>query len=341
MTSLPPVGAAALGQLLAEALAADVVPTGPAAPVEDVTTSLAATPAPTALANAIQDAASIQDSLAPLFADLASAAASPRTPPDLRAAIAGVLDLARPIDPPPSAEILRQALQTSGLFLEAALAGGAAPADGDLKAALLTLAQALTASSQSPAPQRGNAARPAPPSLGGPLRGQAAADPSLPPDAPGELIAGRLLAQTDAALARHTLSQAASAAPAPDKPGAAQWLFEIPLTTPQGVAIAPFEIEREGKAAKGGGEGHTWRARFSLDIEPMGPVHARVSLVGGAVRVSLWAEHGQTLQRLDGVEGELAAALRDDGLDPRIQMFPGAPNAPDPVPPGRFADKAV
>ena len=121
----------------------------------------------------------------------------------------------------------------------------------------------------------------------------------------------------------------------------AQWLFEIPLATAQGTAIAPFEIERDGAGSGQGGGEPIWRARFSLDLEPMGPVHARVSLHGAAVRVALWAESPETLQRLAGGQDELAAALSDDGFVPKVQIHPGAPAPPRPAAPGRFTDTAA
>jgi hypothetical protein len=177
---------------------------------------------------------------------------------------------------------------------------------------------------------------------GGAIRGQPAASPSLASDAPAAQIAGRLLAQVSAALDRHTLMQASSLSPAgPDEArpqSNAQWLFEIPLATAQGTAVAPFEIERDGAGTGQGGGEPVWRARFSLDLEPMGPVHAQVSLHGGAVRVALWAESPETLHRLAGGQDELTAALSDDGL---VQIHPGAPASPRPAPPGRFTDTAA
>ena len=76
-------------------------------------------------------------------------------------------------------------------------------------------------------------------------------------------------------------------------PTAPRWNFEIPFATPQGTAMAQFEISRDGGGNEVEAAKRVWRARFSLDVEPAGPVHALVSLdrrqdlgadVGGAAR---------------------------------------------------------
>ena len=41
-----------------------------------------------------------------------------------------------------------------------------------------------------------------------------------------------------------------------------------------------------------------WRARFSLDVEPAGPVHALVSLIGDKTAVRMWAERPATAAQL-------------------------------------------
>ena len=47
--------------------------------------------------------------------------------------------------------------------------------------------------------------------------------------------------------------------------------------------------QQEVEAAK-----RVWRARFSLDVEPAGPVHALVSLTGEKTSVRMWAERPAT-----------------------------------------------
>jgi hypothetical protein len=91
---------------------------------------------------------------------------------------------------------------------------------------------------------------PPPPFRGSEPSAQSVALPSLAPDDAPATMAHRLIENTDAALARQTLLQAASLPV--DTPGlrndpaVPRWNFEIPFATPQGTAVAQFEISRDG-----------------------------------------------------------------------------------------------
>jgi hypothetical protein len=187
-----------------------------------------------------------------------------------------------------------------------------------------------------------------PPYAGAPTHAQAAAQPGLPPGSDPRAIGHRLLTETGAALARTELLQIASLPEAPaagrpaEEPGA-RWVFDMPFQTPQGPAVAQFEISRDGGG--GGGEGgrqmgRTWRARFSLDVEPMGPVHAQVALTGDRARVSLWAERPASMARLRGGEARLDAALREAALEPEVAFHAGQPRTAAAAP-GQFLDQAT
>jgi hypothetical protein len=185
---------------------------------------------------------------------------------------------------------------------------------------------------------------PPPPYRGDPPAAQPAAAPSLAPDAVPHDVAEHLLTETDAALARHSLLQIASL---PDQARGAggsrsdspQWLFEIPFLTRQGTSIAQFEIGRDGRALTADGR-TIWRARFSLDVEPMGPVHVQVALLGERTAVTLWAEREASAARLRENTSMLSDGLRRAELEPgEIQCRVGAPSAPRPTP-GRFLDRA-
>ena len=187
-----------------------------------------------------------------------------------------------------------------------------------------------------------------PPYAGAPTFAQAAAHPSLPLDAAPHELAKHLLQGAVAALARTELLQVASL-PDAVAPGRAQedaparWLFDMPFMTPQGPAVAQFEISRDAGGGGDAGEramGRTWRARFSLDVDPMGPIHAQVALSGDRARVSLWAERPDGMARLRGEEASLQTALREASLEPELAFHPGSPQGPAPQP-GRFVDRAT
>lgn len=189
---------------------------------------------------------------------------------------------------------------------------------------------------------------PPPPYRGAAPTAQPLAAPVLTPDSAPAAAVHRLLSDADAALARQTLLQVASL-PGPDatQPRAeqmvARWLFEIPVALPHGTAVAQFEIFRDGAQPderEAGTGRRVWRARFSLDVEPAGPVHALVSLSGGAASVRMWAERPLTAARLRAQAPDLSRALREAALEPGdIVVGEGAPPSP-PAPAGHFWDRA-
>ena len=398
---------------------------------------------------AAQRAATGQESLAPLFANLGAIAATGNLPPKLQQAIVQVLAQQTSLDQNLAGGDIKSAFQKSGLFLEASLASGAVPSSGvpDLKAALIVLRQALqsldtTKAAVNPvAPAReappshvtflmpgrapsvlsdldvqeillpqarvpvandllapgagrsvlgaaldsgpsagatlnliqealqelGNPARqsavpkdlpdadvtfhtntPPPPFRGGLPAVQPIASPSIAPDAPLATTAHHLLQDTDAAIARQTLLQVASL---PDRIDIAsskidvtvpRWHFEIPFVTPQGTAMTQFEISRDGDGAEVEGAKRVWRARFSLDVEPAGPVHALVSLTGDTTSVRMWAEQPATAARLRAGAAQLSQALSEAELRPGdIVIRDGAPPQGTPPRAGHFLDRAL
>jgi hypothetical protein len=187
-----------------------------------------------------------------------------------------------------------------------------------------------------------------PPYAGAPTHAQPAAHAGLPAGADPHAIGQRLLTETSAALARTELLQiaslpeaAAAGRPVDDQPQ--RWVFDMPFMTPQGPAAAQFEISRDGGGSGGEGGralGRTWRARFSLDVEPMGPGHAPVAQTRDRARVSLWAERPSSMARLRGGEERLNSALREAALEPELAFHAGQPRAPAAAP-GQFLDQAT
>jgi hypothetical protein len=200
---------------------------------------------------------------------------------------------------------------------------------------------------KNPAPeQRPTAANapPPPPYRGGPTSAQPALPSTLPADANPRLVGQVLLNHTEAALAHLKLLQIASL---PDPPQASghhadqgpRWMFEIPFSTPQGSAIAQFEIRRDGRGSKAEQAGPAWRARFSLDIEPIGPVHAQIVLMDGRAWVTLWAEREASVQILRQNEKLLSQALKETDVVPEVAFCLGAPHRKV-TPAGQFLDRA-
>ncbi len=193
------------------------------------------------------------------------------------------------------------------------------------------------------------AARATPPPFRGALpSAQSIASPSLAPDTPLAATVHRLLDETDAAIARQTLLQVASLPDRTDAgghrvdPNVPQWNFEIPFATPQGTAMAQFEISRDGAGESVDAARQAWRARFTLDVEPAGPVHALITLSGDKTFVRMWAERPTTAQQLRAGIGELNQALMRAELNPGdILVRDGTPPQPAPARAGHFLDRAT
>lgn len=266
-----------------------------------------------------------------------------RTAPSVAAAGANADGVPRPSLPATDATIKVLAGALAGAAEEpvAPSAGLSAEQATMLARTVATALSAREAPLQQPASSQSG---PPPPYRGAPLAAQAPATPSIGPDTAPHEIADRLIAQTDGALARQTLLQAASLPDQPDVPradAAQRWSFEIPFATPQGTSIAQFEVSRDARAPKSDPQARTWRARFSLDVEPMGPVHALVTLAGARASVTLWAERVATATRLNESSALLSEALRAAELEPaEFQLRVGAPPAMRQAAPGRFMDRA-
>jgi hypothetical protein len=189
---------------------------------------------------------------------------------------------------------------------------------------------------------------PPPPIAGAVPTAQPVLPATLVANSPAEAAMHRLLADTDGAIARQTLLQVASlpdrvdTGPVRIEPAAARWNFEIPFVTPQGTAMAQFEISRDRNGNEVGAAKQVWRARFSLDVEPAGPVHALVSLSGDRTSVRMWAERPATAAQLRAGAGQLSQALtRAELLPGDIVIRDGAPPQPAPARAGHFLDRAL
>jgi len=188
---------------------------------------------------------------------------------------------------------------------------------------------------------------PPPPVNGALPAAQPVASATLVAHAPLEATLQHLLDDTDGAIARQTLLQIASL-PGQVDPATSRidvstprWNFEIPFATPQGTAMAQFEISRDGGGREVDAAKAVWRARFSLNVEPAGPVHALVSLNGDRTSVRMWAERPATALQLRAGVSQLTQALSRAELKPGdIVIRDGAPSQPAAAPAGHFLDRA-
>jgi hypothetical protein len=411
----------------------------PNSPVGAAVANVLTPPERVALSAATETAATQQESLAPLFANLGVVAGSNGLPPQLQQAVIQLLAQRTTLDQNLTGNDIKNAFQKSGLLLEASLASGTVSATSgvpDLKAALIVLRQTLlssqgTGDGSAPSasvprpvlPSLANAAAtlapllaedalagngpgrivlsatplnvasrtatadaalnllqevlqeiprearntslatvvfgrnddvtvrtntPPPPFRGALPSTQPIASPSIAPHTPLATTVSHLLNDTEGAIARQTLLQVASLPNAADTtsgrldPTGPRWNFEIPFATPQGTAIAQFEIARDGGGSEVEAAKRVWRARFSLDVEPAGPVHALISLSGERTSVRMWAERPATAAQLRAGAVELSQALSKAELRPGdIVIRDGTPPQSASPPAGHFLDRAL
>lgn len=297
-----------------------------------------------------------QNGLGALFADLEVLTRAPTPlPASVLSAASRALDMrtdaARLGDQP---DVLKAAVAASGLLHEASLAEGA-PADAaaNLKGALIALRQALRDALGSAAetpkawpPQPDGkpearmsraavdlsvAARPAAPTRDGLPAPQGVSQPSIDAvkDSAATMLA-KVLERTEGALDRINLSQFASLPAHSDAQLGVpthRWFAELPLALDGRTAVLPLEIEEDHAGGAGSGpQAKLWRIRFALDVEPMGPLHAMVTLQGRDIGVIVWAERDATSKLVRDHAPDLKAALLDgDFNNPQIEVLAGQP----------------
>jgi hypothetical protein len=291
-----------------------------------------------ALTSARLDAAATQNGLASLMANVLRATAAGTLPQDMQSAVQQLIALHVPTDKVPDAAAVKNAMLTSGLFTEAMLAAGQMPPD--LKSALGQLQQAAQRwLAKLPANQL-EAETPAtnvpPPVRGGAPMAQGTAQSSLPDKADPAMIAKLLSSGSEAALARETLLQMASL-PDPQKPGETRWIFDVPLMTPHGAAVAQMIVTRDGKGSTGETPEPVWRVGLAMNIEPLGPVRANLALSGGHAWVTIGADRPESLAKLAQNSSWLTDALTAVTLEADIAFQSGSGR---PRPAGQLLDSA-
>lgn len=200
----------------------------------------------------------------------------------------------------------------------------------------------IDTASDSDVPDTASSSSQSLPVKGGATSAQSPARATLPDGGNSSAVSRHLLADSETALAHQKLLQIASLPDADPgaKPASTHWMFEIPLATPNGPAIAQFAIDKDGGGQADGEDKETvWRARFSVDIEPLGPVHAGIALGAEKTFVTLWADRRASLQALKDNAEALALSLNEAELNAEIAFRPVLTPKPVAVGSGHFLDR--
>jgi len=328
---------AEVSELLAQAGTSPAAATTGLAPQDVLSALLAAPPAATAAAASATSSQSPASAIAQQIIDLVAGSVT-------LAPTATSADAARVAASSAALNLLQEVLQASPV------AAGSVSSLVLQNGQLLSLIPVATGARTPASIDDADFARtniPPPPINGALPSAQPVAPATLVGHLPVEAALQHLLGDTDGAIARQTLLQIASLPGQADASAsridasAPRWNFEVPFATPQGTAMAQFEISRDGAERESMAAKATWRARFSLNVEPAGPVHALVSLNGDRTSVKMWAERPSTATQLRAGVSQLTQALSRAELTPGdIVIREGAPQQPMVAPAGHFLDRA-
>jgi hypothetical protein len=224
-------------------------------------------------------------------------------PPYLRSALALLEHSMSTPQEVSTGEGLRQAVNRSGIFLEAQLAqapaSDATTAHDDMKGALLRLVAILKG---QPLVGESSDAEVDPPLLyrGVLPQGRFPLPPELANSSEATDFLPRLYTDVQSALARLEVAQLQA--------GVANWLVEIPIQDADGADVLQLLLkqQQEGEQA--------WTLGFSLDLPSLGPIVGELQLRGLRLSLRLWAQHRDTVDRLEEQFEDIRSRLDATGL---------------------------
>lgn len=283
-----------------------------------------------------------QGSLEGLFKNLQGLSQQPGLPENLRTSVDKLLGLLPEAGQLGTPKGLAQALENSGMFLEAKLlTGQTSNLPQDLKANLLRLIAQLLPNLPTPhalpstlgAVSTANALAQALPvfvrnALGNlsqaNLRQQGLSFPlpsRLLQSMEGETDLETLLKLAAAAVSRlqtHQLSSLAQNQVTAEGNLLTTWQLELPMRNQQDIVPLQLKLQREeqnNNSSKKEQKEVLWRVDLAFDLEPLGPLQVQAQLVRGSLSSQLWAERSHTAELIDLELGHLRERLLAAGLE--------------------------
>jgi hypothetical protein len=291
-----------------------------------------------------------QASLPGLLSALQQLARDPGADGDLRATadrvLAGLPDARQLGD----AKAVAQALNNSGVFLEAKLLGGLpASVATDLKAHLLRLVtQASVTSPGAPALAPSTLALTMPALARGALGMLDRVSPKPQPGAfplPSRLLKAmedegdlqqllRLAAAAVSRLQSHAMSSLQQTGTLENGNLQTTWQTEVPIRHGQEFIPLQVKLQREETPQQQADRQQAsqdplqalWRIELAFDLAPLGPLQVQAQLSQGRLNGQLWAERELTARLIDSQLGTLRERLLARGLDVGdLECHPGIP----------------
>jgi hypothetical protein len=267
---------------------------------------------------------------------LLGALQNPDLPDSLKASadklLAGLPDIRQMADP----KAVAQALNASGLFLEARLLAGTAAQGPDLKSDLLRLIAQLPVP-MNPAQAANTLAQVLPGYIRSALGtlGQVGEKPQassfplpsrLLQSLEGEDDLEHLLRLASAAISRlqsHQLSSLEQTGTTADGRMQTTWQLEIPMRNHQDIVPLQVKLQREDtrqQTPRERNEPHEpveklWRVELAFDLNPLGPLQVQAQLLRGSLSSELWAEQPSTASLIESQLGNLRQRLLASGLN--------------------------
>ncbi len=108
------------------------------------------------------------------------------------------------------------------------------------------------------------------------------------------------------------------------------WLFELPIRHEQGIDIFDLRIEPDEEARRRNrGRPGNWIVSLAFDLKGLGPIRARVTLQGQRISTYFWAEEEKTASLFNGYLDSLRSKLHQIGLDVgKLECRYGIPHLP-------------
>lgn len=244
--------------------------------------------------------------------------------PKLVQAVRNILTTAIPNSGNITPSRLRQAILGYGLFMEAQLAAGQPPGasfKGDLLQLLFQIGNLLK--------QRENRPLEKP-------TGTTTQTTTTAMESGFTKLLEILLRQAEGGLARVHLNQLASL-PTEDS-NRQVWQFEVPIRHQEHVDNFLIRLEQEQTGSRQHDTQPVWYATLCFDIEPLGPVQAKISLRDDEVSTMFVAERADSVELLNRRMKDLNRSFSDSGLnvgqlfarrgDAQPEIIPNTINSP-------------
>ena len=169
---------------------------------------------------------------------------------------------------------------------------------------------------------------------------QAATHASLSTMTDTKLMPDELLKQVDGVLARMQSQQLQSLQA--EQQGRHMWIMELPVKHDSGIDLFDLRLQRDGHSGHQPDHEQGWSMTLAFDLDGLGPIRVKVSLVGDAITANFWTELPDTRRLFHEHIEHLRNRLNHSGLEVReLSCQCGIPPEPAVFRKSRLLDERV